>query len=61
MPMTQNQMVKYLAKNGWTAVPKQDKGSHVKMDKPNERPIIIFHGELNKYTERGILKQAGLK
>ncbi|BAK95250.1 putative uncharacterized protein [Tetragenococcus halophilus subsp. halophilus] len=60
MPMTQKQMVKYLAKNGWTIVPKQGKGLHVKMCKSNSRPIIIFHGELNKYTERGILKQAGL-
>ncbi len=60
MPMTQKQMVKYLTKNDWTIVPKQGKGSHVKMCKSNSRPIIIFHGELNKYTERGILKQAGL-
>ncbi|GBD58197.1 type II toxin-antitoxin system HicA family toxin [Tetragenococcus halophilus] len=52
-------MVKYLTKNGWTIVPKQGKGSHVKMCKSNSRPIIIPHGELNEYTERGILKQAG--
>ncbi|MDU5417049.1 MAG: hypothetical protein E6122_00850 [Peptoniphilus harei] len=26
-----------------------------------KRPIIIPHGELQKGTERGILKEAGLK
>lgn len=61
MPMTQKQMVKYLTKNGWTVVPKEGKGSHVKMSKPKHRSITIPHGELNKFTQRGILKQAGLK
>ncbi|HEK9098251.1 TPA: type II toxin-antitoxin system HicA family toxin [Streptococcus equi subsp. zooepidemicus] len=36
------------------------KGSHVKLEKAGERPITIPHGEINKYTERGIKKQAGL-
>jgi len=56
MPMTQKQMVKFLFKHRWTTVSKQGKGSHIKMSKPNERPIIILYGELNKYTEWGILK-----
>lgn len=48
-------------KNGFEVV-KGDKGSHVKMTKPGlKRPIIIPHGELQKGTERGILKEAGLK
>lgn len=59
MPMTQKQMVKLLTSNGWV---KSDggKGSHIKMQKPGERPITVPHGELNKYTERGIKKEAGL-
>ncbi|KRM93554.1 hypothetical protein FC56_GL000267 [Lentilactobacillus senioris DSM 24302 = JCM 17472] len=59
MPMTQKAMVKLLKSHGWT---KTDggKGSHIKMDKPGFRPITVPHGELNKYTERGIKKEAGL-
>ncbi|MGL5886131.1 MAG: type II toxin-antitoxin system HicA family toxin, partial [Bombilactobacillus sp.] len=34
---------------------------HIKMTKPGNRPITIPHGELNKFTERGIKKEAGLK
>ena len=61
MPMTQEQMVKLLVKHGFE-VGKGWKGSHVKMTKPGQvRPIIIPHGGLNKFTERGIMKQAGLK
>ena len=54
-------MVKLLVKHGFEVV-KCGKGSHLKMTKPGQvRPIIIPHGELNKFTERGIMKQAGLK
>lgn len=61
MPMTQDEMVKLLRKKGFEVV-KGGKGSHVKMIKPGiKRPIIIPHGELQKCTERGILKEAGLK
>ena len=61
MPMAQEQMVKLLVKHGFEVV-KGGKGSHIKMTKPGQvRPIIIPHGELNKFTERGIMKQAGLK
>lgn len=60
MPMTQEEMIKLLIKHGFTKV-KGGKGSHVKMIKENlKRPIIIPHGELNKFTEKGILKDAGL-
>ena len=59
MPMTQKEMVKLLTAHGWIKT-KGGKGSHIKMEKQGERPITIPHGELNKYTERGIRKQAGL-
>lgn len=60
MPMTQEEMIKLLTKHGFMKV-KGGKGSHVKMIKENlKRPIIIPHGELNKFTEKGILKDAGL-
>lgn len=59
MPMTQKEMVKLLTANGWTKT-KGGKGSHVKLEKAGERPITIPHGEINKYTERSIKKQAGL-
>lgn len=60
MPMTQDEMVKLLKKHGFI-IQKGGKGSHVKMTKPGQfRPIIIPKGELNKFTEKGILKDAGL-
>ena len=57
--MTQNEIVKHLITHGWSKT-KGGKGSHVKMEKQGERPIIIPHGELNKFTEKRIKKQAGL-
>lgn len=60
MPMTQKQMVKLLVANGWRQVKSGGKGSHVKMTKNGFRSITIPHGELNRYTERGIKKEAGL-
>ena len=59
MPMTQKEMVKLLTAHGWIKT-RGGKGSHIKMEKQGERPITIPHGELNKYTEIGIRKQAGL-
>ncbi|WP_461219042.1 type II toxin-antitoxin system HicA family toxin [Lapidilactobacillus salsurivasis] len=59
MPMTQKQMIKLLTRHGWSQT-SGGKGSHVKMEKSGKRPITIPHGELNKYTERGIKKEAGL-
>lgn len=54
-------MVKLLKKHGFVEV-EGGKGSHIKMKKPGlNRPIIIPHGELKRGTERGILKDAGLK
>lgn len=59
--MTQKEMVKLLRKAAFQLVD-GGKGSHVKMTKEGfHRPIIIQHGELNKFTELGILKSAGLK
>ncbi|MFS1085797.1 type II toxin-antitoxin system HicA family toxin [Enterococcus casseliflavus] len=59
MPMTQKEMVSLLKSAGWKKT-KGGKGSHIKMEKSGKRPIIIPHGKLNKYTERGIKKDAGL-
>lgn len=59
MPMTQKEMVKLLTANGWTKI-KGGKGSHIKLEKKGQRPIIVPHGEINEYTERAIRKQAGL-
>lgn len=59
MPMTQNEMVKLLITQGCLKT-KGGKGFYVKMEKQEERPIIIPYGELNKFTEKGIRKQAGL-
>ena len=56
MPMTQDEMVKLLKKYGFTLC-KGGKGSHIKMNRPGQkRPIIIPKGELNKFTEKSILK-----
>ena len=59
MPMTQNEMVKLLITHGWLKT-KGGKGSHVKMDKQGDRPIILPQGELNKFREKAIRTQAGL-
>ena len=61
MPLTQREMVKLLEKHGWTAFPKQGKGSHIKMKKPGYRSIPIPKGELKPNTERAIREQAGIK
>nr|WP_180379280.1 type II toxin-antitoxin system HicA family toxin [Streptococcus pneumoniae] len=53
--MTQKEMVKLLTAHGWIKT-RGGKGSHIKIEKQGERPITILHGELNKYTERGIGK-----
>lgn len=60
LPMTQKEMVQLLKKHGWTKT-SGGKGSHVKMSKPQNSPIIIPHGELNKYTELGIKKAINIK
>ncbi len=62
MPMTQKEMVNLLRKHGWVELSgKRGKGSHKMMCKHNKRSITIPHGELNKYTQQAILKEAGLR
>ena len=61
MPMTQKEMIKLLRKHGDEKID-GGKGSHQKVKMPNiDRPVTVPHGELNKYTERSILKEAGQK
>ena len=62
MPMTSQEMVRFLKKNGFEAV--SQNGSHVKMrNETTERQVIIpYHSKaLKKGMEQAILKQAGLK
>lgn len=60
MPMTQKEMIKLLQNHGWNKT-NGGKGSHIKMSKPGYRPVIVPHGELNRFTELGIKKEAGLQ
>lgn len=60
MPLTQRQMVNLLRKSGWEKV-SGGKGSHIKMVNSNKEIVIIPHGELNKFTERAIRKETGVK
>ncbi len=62
MPMTAEQMIKLLRKNGFDVV--SQKGSHVKMYNPTsgKTTIVPKHTkDLGKGLEQAILKQAGLK
>lgn len=59
MPLTQKERINLLRAAGWIKT-NGGKGSHIKMEKAGKRPITVPHGELNKYTERGIKKDAGL-
>jgi predicted RNA binding protein YcfA (HicA-like mRNA interferase family) len=62
MPMTSQEMIKFLKKNGFETVGQN--GSHVKMRNPvTGRTVIVpYHSkELKKGMEQAILKQAGLK
>ncbi|AKP68316.1 type II toxin-antitoxin system HicA family toxin [Companilactobacillus ginsenosidimutans] len=61
MPMNQRQMIKILRRNGWLLIKNAGKGSHAKLQKAGNRPIIVPHGEIDKYTEQNIIKAAGLK
>ena len=60
--VTGRQVVKALAKDGWTI--KSQKGSHVKLIKPGvSHPLIVaVHGKLSipKGTLSNIIKDAGL-
>ncbi len=62
MPMTAEQMIKLLRKNGFEIV--SQKGSHVKLfnSTTNKTTIVPNHAkDLGKGLEQAILKQAGLK
>ena len=62
MPMTSQEMIKYLKKNSFEII--SQNGSHVKMRNPDTGKTVIvpYHSrDLKKGTEQAILKQAGLK
>ena len=62
MPMTSQEMIKFLKKNGFEAV--NQNGSHIKMKNSNTGKTVIvpYHSkDLKKGIEQAILKQAGLK
>ncbi|MDE5802229.1 MAG: type II toxin-antitoxin system HicA family toxin [Lachnospiraceae bacterium] len=62
MPMTSQEMIKYLKKNGFEKV--SQNGSHIKMRNPSSDKTVIvpYHSkDLKKGLETAILKQAGLK
>ncbi len=62
MPLTSQEMIKLLKKNGFKTV--SQNGSHVKMRnvQTGQTIIIPYHSkDLKKGLEQAILKQAGLK
>lgn len=62
MPMTSQEMIKFLKKNGFEAI--SQNGSHIKMKNSNTGKTVIvpYHSkDLKKGIEQAILKQAGLK
>ena len=62
MPMTSQEMLKFLKKKGFEAI--SQNGSHVKMRNSDTGKTVIvpYHSkELKKGMEQAILKQAGLK
>lgn len=62
MPMTSQEMIKLLKKNGFKAI--SQNGSHIKLNNPvTEKTVIVpYHSkDLKKGLEQAILKQAGLK
>lgn len=62
MPMTSQEMIKFLKKNGFIVI--SQNGSHVKMRNPETGKTVIvpYHSkDLKKGMEQAILKQAGLK
>lgn len=62
MPMTSQEMMRYLKKNGFVVM--SQNGSHIKMRNfQNGRTVILpFHcKDLKKGLEQAILRQAGLK
>lgn len=62
MPMTSQEMIKYLRQHGFEVV--SQNGSHVKMRNTDTGKTVIvpYHSkDLKKGLEQAILKQAGLK
>lgn len=61
MPMSGKQMIKLLEKNGFKVI--RIKGSHHFMvnEQTRKKTTVPLHKSLDKGTEQGILKQAGLK
>ena len=62
MPMTSQEMLKFLKQNGFETV--SQNGSHVKMRNSDTGKTVIvpYHSkDLKKGMEQAILKQAGLK
>lgn len=62
MPMTLQEMIKLLKKNGFEVV--SQNGSHIKLKniQTNKTVIVPYHSrDLKKGLEQTILKQAGLK
>ena len=62
MPMSSQEMLKFLKKNGFTIV--SQNGSHVKLKNSiTQRTVIVpYHSkDLKRGLEQAILKQAGLK
>ena len=61
MPMTSQEMLKFLKKNGFETV--NQNGSHIKMKNSDTGKTVIvpYHSkDLKKGIEHAILKQAGL-
>lgn len=62
MPMTSQEMIKLLKKNGFEVV--SQNGSHIKFrnSETGKTVIVPYHAkDLKKGIEQAILKQAGLK
>lgn len=62
MPMTSQEMLKHLKKNGFEVI--SQNGSHVKLKnfETGRTVIVPYHSkDLKKGMEQAILKQAGLK
>ena len=62
MPMSSQEMLKFLKKNGFIVI--SQNGSHIKLKNyVTEKTVIVpYHSkDLKKGLEQAILKQAGLK
>ena len=62
MPMTSQEMIKLLLKNGFAII--SQNGSHVKLKNTDtHKTVIVPHHckDIKKGLEQAILKQAGLK